>query len=149
MVDEFILSDVTGSCTLSYQSTIYSTVDTTWLSTLSGGRGVSWDTSDLATSKIGTYTITVTATAGCSSQSLSYYLYVISNPCIEDVLDTESSSSVDFGEVTYYVGSSMFTFHWTDNEVKVGSDYDSSCGELEWSVVDASTDTYLSLEDAD
>ena len=143
-VPEFTLSDITGSCTLSYQTSISASVDTTWLSTLSSERGVSWDTSDLDTAKIGTYTVTVTASAGCSSQSLSYYLEVTSNPCNEDVLDT-LSSNVDFGEVTYYVSSGQYTFHWTDNEVKVGTDYDAACGELEWTVADASSATYLSL----
>ena len=47
---------------------------------LSSGKGVSYDATDLSQTKVGTYKIQVTATAGCTSKSTVFEL-TIADPC--------------------------------------------------------------------
>ena len=72
------------TCTISFSVSSISP-DDGWLVKLPSGRGVSWDTSDLDTNKVGTHVVTVTASAGCTTKDASFNI-IISSPCDNDAL---------------------------------------------------------------
>ena len=70
-----------------------SSQETSWLTVLSSNRGVSWDVSDSDDSKVGTYTIEVSASAGCVTTKISYTLQIV-HFCENEHVTIDCSNSI-------------------------------------------------------
>ena len=121
-VNEFS-HDKALACIVRYNTTITSDQPTDWLDNalLSSGRGVSWNATDLNQTKIGDYTITITAKLGCNTATTSFTLS-IADECgqLDSPIDCEDTVFKDpdsFGpSMTYELYSGLQSLTW-DNSV--------------------------------
>ena len=96
-IDEFS-SDAPSGCTIQYSTSVASSQDTAWLTLLTHGRGIYWDSTDNDSAKLGDYTLTIEAKIGCSTETTTIVFSL--SDCSGSVLTIDSailpSLSIDY-----------------------------------------------------
>lgn len=122
---------VTGSCSLTYDQLIVgsATAADTSFFTIVSALETQWVSSD--NSHLGSYTVTVKASSGCSFAQETYTVNV-QGTCSTDTLTVDS---VQFASpaATYDIRSASLDFSWTDTAV-VSDNGLTSCGSFTWEI---------------
>lgn len=132
---------VSGGCSITYiQSVVGPTVssDTSFFTPVTNTE-LQWYTAD--GSNMGTYTVTVTATSGCSIATATYTVDVL-DACSVDSLTIDATKFAN-PALTYNVRAPMETLSWTDSHVSSDNGL-TDCGALVWTVTQ--TDSITPIE---
>ena len=125
---------------LSYSLDVVSTgsASTTWITTLSSTLGVEMVSTTAQSELVDSYTVTVTATAGCVSKTASFTINVaeVVSPCESDSLTIDDTLST--GSFIYNIGGTAYPIFWDTSIVASDNGY-TDCGTLAWTLIDTDT----------
>ena len=110
-------SNPSTSCTIKYATAITSSNPASWITELASGRGISWDATDNDSTKLGDYTVTVTATVGCSTETTSFTFTMVDCSSLVSDIDCENSVFVPTSNgvtMTYQLYSGPQSLSWDD-----------------------------------
>ena len=117
-----------------------SDTDVTFFKVTDEGLRMEWDTND--SSHVGTYTVTVTASSGCTTSSVSYTVVVAeADPCLTDTL-TLGTGVFASPAFTYNIRDDASTFEWTDSAVTSDNSL-ITCGPFTWEVTKIDGDSSI------